>query len=153
RFREDLYYRLNVISIHVPPLRERKEDIPLLADAFVRRYCLEMNKEEVKTAPSTMKLLIEYDWPGNVRELQNVIERALVIGHGKEIVPDDLPFTRKEFKPEEFPKSLKMMERLHIKRILDGSKWNISQAARELDIDRQTLYNKIEKYEIKRGES
>ncbi len=153
RFREDLYYRLNVISIHVPPLRERKEDIPLLADAFVRRYCLEMNKEEVKTAPSTMKLLIEYDWPGNVRELQNVIERALVIGHSKEIVPDDLPFTRKEFKPEEFPKSLKMMERLHIKRILDGSKWNISQAARELDIDRQTLYNKIEKYEIKRGES
>jgi two-component system response regulator AtoC len=89
RFREDLFYRLNVISIHVPPLRQRKEDIPLLVETFIRRYCLEMNKEEVKIAPTALKLLLDYDWPGNVRELENVIERALVIGQGKEIAADE----------------------------------------------------------------
>jgi DNA-binding NtrC family response regulator len=150
RFREDLYYRLNVISIHVPPLRDRKEDIPLLVETFIRRYCLEMNKEEMKMAPNAMKLLLDYDWPGNVRELENVIERALVIGQGKEIVADDLPFSRKELGPEKFPKSLKIMEQMHIERILEEADWNISRAARELDIDRQTLYNKIEKYKITR---
>ena len=151
RFREDLFYRLNVISIHVPPLRERKEDIPLLVETFIRRYCLEMNKEEVKIAPTALKLLLDYDWPGNVRELENVIERALVIGQGKEIAADDLPFSRKELGPEKFPKSLKIMEQMHIERILEETDWNISRAARELDIDRQTLYNKIEKYKITRG--
>lgn len=150
RFREDLYYRLNVISIHVPPLRERKEDIPLLVETFIRKYCLEMNREYKKIAPSALKLLMDYDWPGNVRELENVIERALVIGQGKEIVSDDLPFSRKEIKPEHFPRSLKKMERMHIEMVLDETDWNISRAARELDIDRQTLYNKIEKYEIKK---
>jgi len=150
RFREDLYYRLNVISIHVPPLRDRKEDIPLLVETFIRRYCLEMNKEEMKMAPNALKLLLDYDWPGNVRELENVIERALVIGQGKEIVADDLPFSRKELGPEKFPKSLKIMEQMHIERILEEADWNISRAARELDIDRQTLYNKIEKYKITR---
>ncbi len=153
RFREDLYYRLNVISIHVPPLRERKEDIPLLVKAFIEKYCLELNKEVVKIAPSALKLLLGYDWPGNVRELENVIERALVIGSGKEIVQEDLPFSRKEIEPYEFPKSLKMMEKMHIERILGESDWNISRAARELGIDRQTLYNKIEKYQIRRGQA
>jgi DNA-binding NtrC family response regulator len=151
RFREDLYYRLNVISIHVPPLRERKEDISLLVETFIRRYCLEMNKEEVKIAPTALKLLLDYDWPGNVRELENVIERALVIGQGKEIAANDLPFSRKELGPEKLPKSLKIMEQMHIERILEETDWNISRAARELDIDRQTLYNKIEKYKITRG--
>ena len=151
RFREDLYYRLNVISIHVPPLTERKEDIPLLVDTFIRRYCLEMNKEEVKIAPTALKLLLDYDWPGNVRELENVIERALVIGQSKEMAANDLPFSRKELGPEKFPKSLKIMEQMHIERILEETDWNISRAARELDIDRQTLYNKIEKYKITRG--
>jgi len=153
RFREDLYYRLNVISIHVPPLRERKEDIPLLVKAFIEKYCLELNKEVVKIAPSALKLLLGYDWPGNVRELENVIERALVIGSGKKIASEDLPFSRKEIEPYEFPKSLKMMEKLHIERILDESDWNISLAARELGIDRQTLYNKIGKYQIRRGQA
>jgi len=150
RFREDLYYRLNVISIHMPPLRERKEDIPLLAEAFIRKYCLEMNREEPKIAPSAMKLLMEYDWPGNVRELENIIERALVIGRENEIMTGDLPFSSGKSGPESFPASLKMMEKLHIQRILAACEWNISRAARELDIDRQTLYNKIEKYEIKK---
>jgi len=153
RFREDLYYRLNVIAIKVPPLRERKEDIPLLADAFVRKYCLEMNKEETGIGDSALKLLMDYDWPGNVRELENIIERALVIGQAEEISADDLPFSRKELGPETFPKSLKMMEKMHIQRILEATGWNITQAARDLGIDRQTLYNKIEKYEIRRGDS
>lgn len=153
RFRKDLYYRLNVISIHVPPLRERKEDIPLLAEAAIRKYCAELNKEMVKISPSALKLLMDYDWPGNVRELENIIERALVIGQGKEIGENDLPFSRKEMGPERFPRSLKMMEKMHIERILKETDWNISKAARELDIDRQTLYNKMEKYEIQRGEA
>ncbi len=150
KLRQDLFYRLNVISIHVPPLRERKVDIPLLIDVFIRRNCLELNKEPVKIAPSALKLLMDYDWPGNVRELENVIERALVIGRDKEIVPADLPFSRKQLGLEAFPKSLKMMEKMHIKRMLEETNWNITQSARELEIDRQTLYNKIEKYKIER---
>jgi transcriptional regulator with PAS, ATPase and Fis domain len=150
RFREDLFYRLNVISIHIPPLRERKDDIPLLVKAFIRRCCLEMNKEQVKIAPSAMKLLMDYNWPGNVRELENVIERALVIGRGEEIVTEDLPFSRKELGTEALPNSLKLMEKMHIKKILGETDWNISKAARVLEIDRQTLYNKIEKYHIEK---
>ncbi|MEJ2726772.1 MAG: sigma-54 dependent transcriptional regulator [Deltaproteobacteria bacterium] len=151
RFREDLYYRLNVISIRIPPLRERKEDIPLLARAFVRKDCLEMNLEEKRISASAMKALIDYDWPGNVRELENVIERALVIGQGREIVPDDLPFRPRELPEQKFPKSIKLMEKMHIERILKETGWNVSRASRQLDIDRQTLYNKIEKYGIKKG--
>jgi len=152
RFREDLYYRLNVISIHIPPLRERTEDIPLLVETFVRKFCAEMNKEEKKVGPSALKILVDYDWPGNVRELENVIERALVIGQGREILPDDLPFSKGVLRPTELPKSLKLMEKIHIERILKENDWNISKAARELEIDRQTLYNKMQKYEINKGE-
>ncbi|KPK28329.1 MAG: Fis family transcriptional regulator [Nitrospira bacterium SG8_3] len=152
RFREDLYYRLNVISIHIPPLIERTEDIPLLVETFIRKCCAEMNKEEKKVAPSALKLLMEYDWPGNVRELENVIERALVIGQAREILPDDLPFSRRPLRPTELPKSLKLMEKIHIERVLKENDWNISKAARELEIDRQTLYNKMQKYEINKGE-
>ena len=111
-----------------------------------------MNKEEKKVAPSALKLLMEYDWPGNVRELENVIERALVIGQAREILPDDLPFSRRLLRPTELPKSLKLMEKIHIERILKENDWNISKAARELEIDRQTLYNKMQKYEIHKGE-
>ncbi|MCF8143640.1 MAG: sigma-54 dependent transcriptional regulator [Deltaproteobacteria bacterium] len=153
RFREDLYYRLNVIHIEVPPLRARRDDIPLLTDAFVRKYCLEMNREEAKVEASALKQLMAYDWPGNVRELENIIERALVIGQGKEISADDLPFSRGKTGLETFPKSLKKMEKMHIERVLEAAGWNISQAARDLDIDRQTLYNKLEKYEIRKGDS
>jgi transcriptional regulator of acetoin/glycerol metabolism len=95
-------------------------------------------------------MLMDYDWPGNVRELENVIERALVIGRGKEIVTDDLPFTRKELASAEVPKSLKSMEKMHINRILEETNWNISKTARLLEVDRQTLYNKIAKYKIEK---
>ena len=152
-FREDLFYRLNVISIHMPPLRERKEDIPLLANAFVKQQCMKMNREIVKISPPALRQLMDYHWPGNVRELENIIERALVIGAGKEILTDDLPFSRTDARVSDSPKSLKMMERAHILRILELTEWNISKAAREMDIDRQTLYNKMNKYAIKRGES
>ena len=152
-FREDLFYRLNVISIHVPPLRERKEDIPLLAKAFVKQQCMEMNREIVKISPAALRQLIDYHWPGNVRELENIIERALVIGGGKEILIEDLPFSRTDVSVSDSPKSLKMMEKAHIFRILEQTEWNISKAARELDIDRQTLYNKMNKYGIKKGAS
>jgi len=100
--------------------------------------------------PSALNLLMDYNWPGNVRELENVIERALVIGRGKEIVPEDLPFSRKQVGPEKMPNSLKLMEKMHIKRILDETRWNISKTARLLEIDRQTLYNKIAKYTIEK---
>jgi len=149
-FRQDLYYRLKGVSLYLPPLRERKDDIPLLVKAFIRRYCLEMNKELLKIAPSALKLLMDYDWPGNVRELENVIERALVIGRSKEIVTDDLPFSRKDLGAAEMPKSLKLMEKMHIKRILEETHWNISKTARLLEVDRQTLYNKIAKYTIEK---
>lgn len=148
RFREDLYYRLNVICIQVPPLRERREDIPLLVDSFVKKHSLAMNREPVRIAPSALRLLMEYDWPGNVRELENVIERALVIGKGNQIMPEDLPFSRKEEPCEYRPKSLRAMEKLHIERILEETGWNIRQAARLLEIDRQTLYNKMKRYNI-----
>jgi transcriptional regulator with PAS, ATPase and Fis domain len=152
-FREDLFYRLNVISIHVPPLRERKDDIPLLANAFIKQQCMEMNKEIVQINPVALRQLMDYHWPGNVRELENIIERALVIGSGKEIMSDDLPFSRTDISTSDSPKSLKMMEKAHIIMILEQTKWNVSKAARELDIDRQTLYNKMNKYTIKKGES
>ena len=152
-FREDLFYRLNVISIHVPPLRERKEDIPLLAKAFVSRQCMDMNRDNVKISSGAMRELTDYHWPGNVRELENVIERALVIGSGKEIGIGDLPFSHGDGCASDSPKSLKAVEKAHISKILEQTGWNISKAAREMDIDRQTLYNKMKKYAIKKGES
>jgi transcriptional regulator of acetoin/glycerol metabolism len=106
----------------------------------------------MKIAPAAMKALLNYHWPGNVRELENIIERALVIGRGKAITPGELPFRQKTAVSENLPKSLKKMEEEHIRRILDDAGWNISKAARELDIDRQTLYNKIRKYGLESGE-
>jgi DNA-binding NtrC family response regulator len=91
-FREDLYYRLNVFSIKIPPLRERREDIPLLVDHFIRKHSVSMNKQVVSASPNAMELLLAYDWPGNVRELQNAIERAVLVCKGREIEPADLPF-------------------------------------------------------------
>ena len=152
RFREDLFYRLNVISIHVPPLRERTEDIEPLVHSFIRRCCIELNREPVKISPEALRLLMDYRWPGNIRELENVIERAVVIGEGTTIVPGDLPFEqRHDPAADRLPTSLKEMEKMHIERILAMNSHNISKTARDLGIDRQTLYNKMEKYRITRG--
>ncbi|MCF8308690.1 MAG: sigma-54 dependent transcriptional regulator [Bacteroidales bacterium] len=147
-FREDLYYRLNVVDIKVPPLRERKEDIPVLVDYFIEKYCKSMNREKVDIDKAAIKRLEEYDFPGNVRELENMIERALVIGNSKSIRLKDLPLESGEqaTTPVE---SLNENEKKHIKNILDKYDWNISRAAKILQVDRATLYNKIKKYNLK----
>jgi two-component system response regulator AtoC len=151
-FREDLYYRLNVITIHLPPLRERKEDIPLLVDHLVRKLSMEMNREPAQVTPQAMRMFMDYQWPGNVRELENVIERALVIGSGKVIAPADLPLGAVRAPERELPESLREMERLHIQQMLEKTGWKISETARRLEVDRQTLYNKIEKYGLRSAE-
>jgi DNA-binding NtrC family response regulator len=149
-FREDLYYRLNVFSIFIPPLRERKGDIPILANYFVKKYARIMAKHIHTVAPEAMDVLMRYDWPGNVRELENAIERAMVVGKEPAIRPEDLPFQLMEKRSMPASGSLAAMERAHIASILDQNNWNISRSADILQIDRVTLYNKIEKYGLKK---
>jgi len=148
-FREDLYYRLNVVTIRMPSLRERKEDIPLLSEHFLERYLRAMSRPPLVFAPEAMDLLLRHDWPGNVRELQNAVERAVVICRGSRIEPTDLPFAGA---PPAGPggRTLADAERVHVEGVLREAKWNISQAARALDIDRVTLYNKIRRYGLQR---
>jgi DNA-binding NtrC family response regulator len=145
-FREDLYYRLNVINIHVPPLRERTEDIPLLVDYFIRKYCLSMNKPLISMESAALKRLEEFPFPGNIRELENMIERAIVVGDGKKIRLKDLPIGKESFNsPFE---SLDDIEKNHILLMLNKYNWNISATAKALKVDRVTLYNKIKKYHL-----
>lgn len=154
KFRDDLYYRLNVVSIQVPPLRERKEDIPLLAEHFLKKYSIE-NKKDIKwIQQDAMNLLMKYDWPGNVRELENIIERAVVVARGDSIGPEELPPTlhvteKKHIKPI-VTKKLKDVEKEHIAYVLKVNNWNIKKSANLLGIDRTTLYNKIKKYNLKK---
>ncbi len=150
RFREDLYYRLNVFSIVLPPLRERKHDIPLLARYFVDKYSQTMNKTVTDLSPETLDVLTRYDWPGNIRELRNVIERAIVGAKGKRIEVDNLFFTFPSQLKSSEGDSLEEVEKAHIKKILDQTGWNISRAAKIIKIDRVTLYNKIEKYRLQK---
>lgn len=146
QFREDLYYRLNIAHIHLPPLRERREDIPLLTDHFVGEYCTSMSREKLKIAPDAMLKLQKYDFPGNVRELENMIERAILLSNGKEIKIQDLPFGDENSEPGF--ESLEDHEKKYIRQILNSQKWNISKSARILKVDRVTLYNKIKKYAL-----
>ncbi len=146
-FREDLYYRLNVVNIQIPPLRERIEDIPLLVDYFIKKYCTSMNRLPVSIEPSALKRLQEFDFPGNIRELENMVERAIVVGNGKKITLKDLPL-QKNMVVSTF-ESLDDMEKNHILQTLINHEWNISQTARALKVDRVTLYNKIRKYNLK----
>jgi DNA-binding NtrC family response regulator len=113
---------------------------------------MEMNREPAQVAPQAMRMFMDYHWPGNVRELENVIERALVIGSGKVIAPADLPLGAVRAPEQEVPESLRDMERLHIQRVLEKTGWKISETARRLEVDRQTLYNKIEKYGLRSAE-
>jgi transcriptional regulator with PAS, ATPase and Fis domain len=149
-FREDLYYRLNVVNIHVPPLRERIGDIPLLVDYFIGKYCTSMNRMPVTIEPAALKRLQEFEFPGNIRELENMVERAIVIGNGKKITLKDLPI-QKLVAASSF-ESLDDMEKNHIAMTLANHNWNISSAARALKVDRVTLYNKIRKYNLKQAE-
>jgi DNA-binding NtrC family response regulator len=152
KFREDLYYRVNVFSIAIPPLRERREDISPLAEHFVKRFAQSMNKPISGIAPETRDLMRAFDWPGNVRELQNAIERAVLVCKSKEIQPADLPLQVSENRVcETNGKALSDVERAHVKHVLEETGWNVYQAARLLEIDRVTLYNKIKKYGFKRS--
>jgi DNA-binding NtrC family response regulator len=149
KFRSDLFYRLNVISILLPPLRERKEDVPLLVEHFIDRFNIEMDKKVEGVSEGALRVLMEHDWPGNARELRNVIERAMVVAKDARISEADisLPVQRKEGSNG---KSLGDIEKDHILRILVENRWNIIRSAHVLGIDRVTLYNKIKKYELKK---
>ncbi|MBI4872434.1 MAG: sigma-54-dependent Fis family transcriptional regulator [Candidatus Riflebacteria bacterium] len=155
RFREDFYYRLNVFSLEIPPLRERRSDIPQLARHFVERFAAQMDKRIGELSPNAMDRLLAYDWPGNVRELANAIERAMVVGKPPRILPQDLPFLAAPEAPDGgvggSDEPLADMERRHIAAVLARNGWNIKRAAEKLKIDRATLYNKITKYGL-RGE-
>jgi DNA-binding NtrC family response regulator len=146
-FREDLYYRLNVVNIFVPPLRERIEDIPLLVEYFIKKYCTSMNRQPVTIESAALKRLEEFNFPGNVRELENMIERAIVVGNGKKISLKDLPLEKNIMSSS--IESLEDLEKSHILLILNKYTWNISRAAKALKVDRVTLYNKISKYGLK----
>ena len=156
-FREDLYYRLNVIEVHLPPLRERKEDIPLLVEAFLRR-CAETGRKQVKgMSESALAILIDYQWPGNVRELENVIERAVTLALHDKIVPEDFPPTIQGARGDqrvideavERTRSLGEVEKEYILRIMEKTGGNKYQAAQVLGIDRKTLYRKLDEIEGK----
>lgn len=146
-FREDLYYRLNVMNIHVPPLRERVEDIPLLTEYFISKYCNSMNRPVIKIDPSALKRLQDYHFPGNIRELENMVERAIVIGNGEKLMLKDLPLEKEIV--ETSIESLDDFEKVFILQILNKYSWNISRTAQALKVDRVTLYNKIKKYGLK----
>jgi DNA-binding NtrC family response regulator len=146
-FREDLFYRLNVVNIYVPPLRERIEDIPLLVEYFINKYCTSMNRSPVPIDTTALRRLEEFNFPGNVRELENMIERAIVVGNGKKISLKDLPLERTIMSSS--IESLDDVEKTHILQILNKYSWNISRAAKALKVDRVTLYNKISKYSLK----
>ncbi len=152
-FREDLFYRLNVIPIVLPPLRERREDVPLLVDLFVERLGVEMGKKLDGVSAEAMAALTSHDWPGNVRELRNVLERGAVVATGSIIQLADLGLARPATSAaaaSQGPASLEDVERRHIADVLVHTGGNVSQAARILGIDRVTLYNKMRKYQLRR---
>jgi two-component system response regulator HydG len=149
RFRPDLYYRLNVFQIQLPALRDRKGDIPVLVDHFVRKLCASMNKKITRVSPAAMALLDRCQWPGNIRELENAIERAMVVAREPEIREED--FALRLPVAEHATRTLDDMERAHILAVLEDCKGNQTLAAEVLDIDRVTLHNKLKRYGWKRA--
>jgi two-component system response regulator HydG len=152
RFREDLYYRLNVVNILVPPLRERREDIPVLAEHFLTRFQASAGARKALSAEA-LQALVEYPWPGNVRELSNIIERLVILTPGGVIGSEALPANLRSPRPgapeaPPGPVSLAEMERLHIARVLQETDGKKRQAARLLAIDLKTLNKKMRDYHI-----
>jgi two-component system response regulator HydG len=151
-FREDLYYRLNVIPINLPSLRKRRNDIPLQARYFMRRFAAEQGKDIDEFSSDAMRLLLNYSWPGNVRELENCIEHAVVLARGKRIEAPDLPAVIQDATVEdnisETADSIMENEARLLKDVLDDCNWNKKEAARRLRISRNTLYRKLKKYQI-----
>jgi two-component system response regulator AtoC len=158
RFREDLFYRLNVLPIHISPLRERRDDIPLLIDHFVTRNNARLGTQIRGLDTETRRLLYEYSWPGNVRELENTIERAMVLAEGDQIVPVDLPERIREARDPvqmqlssgelSVKKTVRVIEEILIRRALQKTKGNRTRAAEVLEISHRALLYKIKDYEI-----
>jgi len=152
RFREDLYYRINVVTIDLPPLRERVGDVRLLAKHFLQVYCAQHNKEKLGITDEAMEYLERYSWPGNVRELENVIERAVLLSKDKFIGPFDLPNSikqdqrQKAYKPMSLKKALAEPEKNLIRQALEANHWNRQETAKALQINRTTLYKKMKYY-------
>jgi len=147
KFRPDLFYRLNVFRIELPPLRERREDIPPLVDHFIRKFSLAMNKRITRVSPAAMNQLQQQPWLGNVRELENAVERAMVVGQEPELHEPDFIFKPQNVSAASASgKKLEEMERAHILRVVEECGGNQSHAAAILDIDRVTLYHKLKKY-------
>ncbi len=147
-FRQDFYYRLNVIDLEIPPLRARLDDIPVLAQHFLERIRQETNKPVAGINPQAISALKSYPWPGNVRELENAVERAVVLAKGHYLTKDDFAFLLRS-STQDLPQSLKENEKQHIERILALHGWNISKAAEALEISRVTLHSKIKHYNLK----
>jgi len=145
RFRPDLFYRLNVFRIELPPLGERRDDIPLLVNHFVCKFSMQMNKKITRVAPDAMNLLQQQPWTGNVRELENAVERAMVVAQEPEIRESDFVFKTNTV-PNGAPKSLDEIEKAYIMRTLETTNWNQTRAAEILGIDRVTLHHKLKRY-------
>jgi two-component system response regulator HydG len=156
RFREDLYYRINVVNLIVPSLRDRREDIPLLVNFFLKRYAKKNHRNLKGFTPKAMDLLMRYDWPGNIRELENVVERSVIMVRGDFITPDEFPGVLKSLDPEYEQisvemlsgKSLKEMEKAMIMRTLQETDGNRTRAAEILGISRRTLQLKLKEYGV-----
>ncbi|MBU5294378.1 sigma-54 dependent transcriptional regulator [Anaerosalibacter bizertensis] len=149
-FREDLYYRLNVIPLEIPPLRDRKDDIPILLYSFLNEYNKKLGKNIVKIDDNAMEIMKEYNWPGNVRELKNIVERIAIFSEGEVIYTEDLPrelIEDVDIKLEKLS-PLEISEKDIIISSLKENNWNISKTSRDLDISRSTLRRKIEKYNL-----
>ena len=145
KFREDLYYRLNVVKIDLPLLKDRREDILPLAEHFLKKYTEENNKSIKKFSSEVVKFMLNYSWPGNVRELENMIERGVILSKANSITLDELPQDIIHPSPVE-GKTIEAVERNHIINVLEETKGNITKAADILGIRRMTLYNKLKKY-------
>jgi len=145
KFREDLYYRLNVVTIHIPPLKERQEDILPLADFFLKKYSEENKKTNKIFSPEFIKFMLNYSWPGNVRELENMIERGVILSKGSVLNLDELPQDLIHPTSEE-EKTVESVTKNHILSVLKETEGNITKSAKILGIQRMTLYNKLKKY-------
>jgi transcriptional regulator with PAS, ATPase and Fis domain len=149
-FREDLYYRLNVVSLKLPSLAQRREDIPLLAGCFMTKYNALFGKAIKRIAPPVMEILMRYNFPGNVRELENIIQRSVALAEGEDIRVSDLPadLQNLEFDTIEGEGLMTMeeMEKLHIRRVLDRTHGNKAMTSKILNLPRTTLWRKMRKY-------
>ncbi|MBI5499060.1 MAG: sigma-54-dependent Fis family transcriptional regulator [Deltaproteobacteria bacterium] len=150
RFREDLFYRLNVVTVTLPSLRERREDISLLANHFLQHYAQELGRPARSFSQEAEALLLSYEWRGNVRELANAVERAVAVGTTEVVHAGDLPIEVASADLPSTGRTLQDVERRHIEAILAETEWNITHSASTLGIDRVTLYNKIKRYGLKR---